>query len=162
MPEPDRTRVHLVCGPTGAGKTTYAIELAQRLDAVRYSIDEWMTTLFWMDSPTPIHFAWTMERITRCEAQIWDNAQQVLARQIPVVLDLGFTTAVHRRKFIDLANAAGYGTKTHVADAPADERWQRVQRRNAAKGETYRLEVTREMFDFMESIWEAPKSEGEP
>jgi hypothetical protein len=39
---------------------------------------------------------------------------------------------------------------------PADERWRRVQARNTAKGETYRIEVTRPMFDFIESIWQPP------
>ena len=38
MPPP---ALHLVCGSTGAGKTTYAIALADRLCAVRFSIDEW-------------------------------------------------------------------------------------------------------------------------
>ena len=42
-----RYLIHLICGSTGAGKTTYALELAERIGAVRFSIDEWMTALFW-------------------------------------------------------------------------------------------------------------------
>jgi len=38
--------IHLVCGSTGAGKTTYARALSERIGAVRFSIDEWMTALF--------------------------------------------------------------------------------------------------------------------
>ncbi len=39
-----------------------------------------------------------------------------------------------------------------------EERWRRVQARNAAKGETHQLQfaVTREMFDFVETMWEMP------
>jgi hypothetical protein len=38
------------------------------------------------------------------------------------------------------------------------ERWRRVKARNARKGETYQLgfDVTREMFDFVEGLWEPP------
>jgi len=151
--------VHIVCGPTGAGKTTAAIALTESLGAVRFSIDEWMTILFWKDSPKPIEYLWTLERINRCEAQIWSLAKQVLARKLPVVLDLGFTTAEHRTKFVSLAREAGFRCAFHVADAPAEERWRRVQARNAKKGATYQLQVTREMFEFMEPLWEAPSPE---
>jgi len=39
----------LVCGSTGAGKTTYSISLAQKIEAVKFSIDPWMQTLFSKD-----------------------------------------------------------------------------------------------------------------
>jgi len=44
-------RWHVVAGSTGAGKSTFARELASRVGGVRFSIDEWMTRLYWMDSP---------------------------------------------------------------------------------------------------------------
>ncbi|WP_223979178.1 ATP-binding protein [Arthrobacter sp. NicSoilB8] len=34
--------VHLPCGPNGAGGTTRARELQAGLQAVRFSLDEWM------------------------------------------------------------------------------------------------------------------------
>ena len=46
--------IHILAGSTGAGKSTYAAELCARTGAVRFSIDEWMGKLFWMDSPHPI------------------------------------------------------------------------------------------------------------
>jgi len=42
---------HFICGSTGAGKTTYALKLSDEIGAVRFSIDEWMAALFWMDTP---------------------------------------------------------------------------------------------------------------
>ena len=39
------TRLILMCGLPGAGKTTRAVELAARLPAVRLSPDEWLTGL---------------------------------------------------------------------------------------------------------------------
>jgi predicted kinase len=91
--------IHLICGSTGAGKTNYALRLSDHLEGIRFSIDEWMATLFWMDTPQPLNL-----------------------------------------------------------DVPAEERWRRVETRNTRKGETYQLgfDVTREMFDFVERLWEPP------
>ena len=154
------SKAYLITGGTGAGKTTYALKIARETGAIRFSIDDWMTTLFWMDSPEPISFDWAMERIGRAEAQIWDTALQTLRQGLPVILDLGFTKAAHRQKFYDLANEANIEAVLHWVDISSDERWRRVQLRNAEKGETYAMDVPREMFDFMENEWEAP--EGEP
>ncbi len=50
----------------------------------------------------------------------------------------------------------GYSTSLHFLDVPESIRWDRVENRNTEKGETFALEVTREMFDFMNRIWQAP------
>lgn len=146
----------LVVGCTGAGKTTYARQLADELCALRCSIDEWMMALFWADSPQPIQFQWTMERVNRCEAQIFAVAQQAAARGVPVVLDLGFTTKAHRDKFRALAAGAGLSAAVHFLDVPVDERWYRVNRRNQERGETFAMTVDKAMFDFIEGLWEPP------
>ncbi|MFC7048006.1 AAA family ATPase [Emcibacter nanhaiensis] len=150
--------VHLVAGSTGAGKTTYSLALCKELGAIHIPIDEWMTTLFWMDSPDPISHAWAMERIGRVEAQIWTLVQKLAEQGVPVVLDLGFTKREHRQKFAALAREAGLPLQLHYVDVPAEERWARVEKRNAEKGETFAMEVTRDMFDFMESMWQAPEA----
>ena len=146
----------LVVGCTGAGKSTYARALADQLGGLRFSIDEWMVALFWADSPQPIQFEWTMERVGRCEAQIFAMAQQAAVRGVPVVLDLGFTTRAHRDKFRALGEGAGLSLAVHFVDVPADERWRRVKQRNAQQGETFAMTVDRGMFDFMEGLWEPP------
>ena len=148
--------VHLVAGSTGAGKTTYALALGAREGAIRLSIDEWMTTLFGPDQPKPLQFEWMMERVNRCEAQMWAVALQAAALGVPVVVDCGLTREAHRSKWASFALEAGLGVRLHHLDVDADERWLRVQRRNAERGVTYRLEVTREMFDFVETLWERP------
>ncbi len=153
-----RHLIHLICGSTGAGKTTYALRLADQLGAVRFSIDEWMSALFWMDSPQPLNPSWSMERVERCLEQIWAVSQRVAERDIPCVLDVGLTRAETRARFATLAGDSGVSVQLHFVDAPIEERWRRVEARNAEKGETYQLgfDVTREMFDFVESIWEPP------
>jgi predicted kinase len=89
---------HLVTGNVGAGKTTYSIALAERLGAVRFSIDEWMTALFWMDTPQPLDPAWSMQRFGRCLTQIWAVTLRVAARGVPCVLDIGFGQTQSRAK----------------------------------------------------------------
>jgi predicted kinase len=154
----ERQLIHLICGSTGAGKTTYAKRLCDHLGAVRFSIDEWMATLFWMDTPKPLDPRWSMERVERCLAQSWTVVLQIVAQKVPCVLDIGFGQASSREKFAGLAKSAGLSVQLHLLDIPVEERWRRVQARNAQKGDTYQLgfDVTREMFDFVEAMWEPP------
>jgi ribonuclease HI len=148
--------VILVCGSTGAGKTTYAQKLARDRGGVRFSIDEWMQTLFMADQ-TEIELEWMLERIERCERGIWSICSQLIALETVVVLDLGFTTRAHREKFRVLAGEAGARAAVHFVDVDADERRRRVAARNREKDPAvYAMHVTDEMFDFMEQRFEAP------
>lgn len=151
--------VHIVTGGTGAGKTHFSIRLAEALRAMRFSIDDWMTRLFWIDAPQPPSFEWAMDRIGRCEAQIRNEVAELADLGIPSVLDLGFTKAEHRQAFADFAGDIGAGVTLHWVDSPAEARWERVQQRNRDRGATYAMDVDRAMFDFMESEWEAPSAE---
>ena len=148
--------VHIVFGPQGAGKTTYARKLANETGAVQFSIDEWMAELFGPDLPNPIDFSWVMERVRRCEARVWSTASDVAGRGVDVVLDLGFMKAQQRSRFVALAQEIGLAAQLHFVTAPHALRRERVMARNASKGETYSFEVTPAMFDFMESQFESP------
>ena len=57
-------RLILVSGPTGVGKTTYSLSLAKETDAIRFSIDPWMQTLFSKDM-TSLDYSWMIERVNR-------------------------------------------------------------------------------------------------
>ena len=149
-------RWHVVAGSTGAGKSTFARELAARVGGVRFSIDDWMTRLYWMDSPEKTDFEWAMERIARCEEQIAAGALQLAAIGVDAVLDLGFTLRQHRETWVQRARTAGIAAELHVLDVPAEVRWARVCERNRGESATYSFAVTREMFDFMEARWEIP------
>ena len=120
-----------------------------------------MTSLFWMDTPQPMDPAWSMARVERCNAQIWRTARGVATRGVPCVLDLGFSNARQRARFFELAAQAGLSARLHFVDVPPEERWRRVQARNDRKGDTYQLsfDVTREMFDFVETLFEPPNDD---
>ena len=146
----------LVCGPTGVGKTTYSIALAQELGAVRFSIDPWMQTLFSKDM-RGLDYGWITERVGRCHQQIWEVSEQILALGGAVILDLGFTTKSQRKTFVGLAENIGAVAEIHYLSAPVEVRKARVKKRNKEKDPgLYSFEVTDFMFNFMEPRFEAP------
>ncbi len=149
-------RLILVCGPTGAGKTTYALSLSERESAVRFSIDPWMQTLYAADMTT-LDYSWMIERVNRCYEQIWEVTEQMLNLDGNVVLDLGFTTKAQRQVFADKSSTLGIPAEVHYLSAPADIRKKRVEKRNAEKDpKVYAFEVTDVMFNFMEPRFEIP------
>ena len=150
---------YLVAGSTGAGKSTAAREIAERVGGVVFSIDAWMNALYWMDCPEKNDFAWALERVRRCEAQIEGVAKGLAGVGVSAVLDLGFTQRGQRREWLARAKAAGVACVLHVLNVEAEVRWGRVMERNLGESGTFAFVVTREMFDFMEERWEAPSVE---
>lgn len=148
--------LHVVFGPTGAGKSTYARELARRTPAVHFSIDEWMAKLFAPDMPDPLEFEWMMERVERCEAQIWSTAAGVIATGTSVVLDLGLMRRADRARVAEIAQAVELPLQFHHVTAPRELRRARVLQRNEVKGEAFAIVVPPQMFDFMEGVYEPP------
>lgn len=149
-------RLILVCGQTGVGKTTYSINISSEINAVRFSIDPWMQTLFSKDM-TSLDFSWMMERVERCQNQIWEVSEQILGNKGNVVLDLGFTTKEQRKTFVDRAKRLGIYAEVHYLNAPTSVRRQRVAKRNAEKDpKIYSFKVTDQMFEFMEPRFEHP------
>ena len=152
-------RLILVCGSTGAGKTTHTLSLAKEIGAVKFSIDPWMNNLFSKDMKS-LDYSWMIERVQRCFEQIWEVSNQILALDGDVILDLGFTTKEQRMFFIKKAREAGVCAELHYLDIPLNLRRERVRQRNISKpSELYAFEVTDIMFNFIERKFEAPGDE---
>jgi predicted kinase len=151
--------LHIVFGPSGAGKSTYAQALARREPAVHFAIDDWMARLFAPDMPEPLEFDWMMERVERCEAQIWSTAAGVIAAGTSVVLDLGLMRRSDRARVAEIAQAVDLPLQFHFVTAPQEVRRARVLERNEVRGETFAIGVTPEMFDFIEGVYEAPDAQ---
>lgn len=151
--------IHLVCGSTGAGKTTYALGLGNRLGALHLSIDDWMVGLFAPDKPERPDWHWIDERVKRCERQIVATTLQLGRLGVPSILDLGLQRTDQRQRIAAAAMAAGLVVRLHFLDIDAGERWRRVEERNRERGQTFRLAVTRPMFDFIETIWQPPTAD---
>jgi len=149
--------LHVIFGPCGAGKTTYAHALARRESAVPFVLDEWGARLFGPDVRGPLDLQWMYERLTRCNAQIWSTVVAVLAAGAPVVLDMGLMRRADRERIRKMAEAAGHSPKWNFVDAPQAVRRARVGARNTSKGETFVMEVPPAMFDFFEGMYEPPE-----
>ncbi|WP_411286942.1 AAA family ATPase [Phenylobacterium sp.] len=151
--------LNVIFGPCGAGKTTYAHAFARREGAVAFILDDWMARLYGPDMPEPIEYDWMIERVGRVEAQIWSVAAGVIATGTSVILDIGLMRQSDRQRVREIAEAVGLPLQFHFVSAPQEVRRARVAGRNVVKGESFAIEVTPDLFDFIEGIYEAPEKE---
>jgi predicted kinase len=149
--------LNVIFGPCGAGKTTYAHAFARREKAVAFILDDWMARLFGPDMPEPIQYDWMIARVGRCEGQIWATAAGVLAAGTPVILDIGLMRKSDRARVREIAEATDLDLQFHFVDAPAEVRRTRVLDRNVVRGEGFAIEVTPDLFEFIEGVYEAPE-----
>lgn len=153
--------IHVICGPVGSGKSTFANELADRINGVVFAIDEWMAELFQPDisevtTVANMNPAWFAERVDRCESMIYRVAEAVLRTGRPVVLDLGFIRRMRREKAYEFAKRLDTRPALHYVTESESVRRGRVESRNLQKGSTYAFHVTPEMFAFAEQMFEPP------
>lgn len=149
--------LNVIFGPCGAGKTTYAHEFARRERAVAFVLDDWMARLFGPDMPEPLEYEWMLERVGRCEAQIWSGAAATIAAGTSVILDIGLMRRADRDRVRQIAEATGLALVFHFVDAPQEVRRARVADRNVVRGQNFAIEVPPDMFDFIEGVYEPPE-----
>lgn len=158
--------IHLICGPIGAGKTTVAHKIAKEKNAIRFSEDEWLAKLFVPDAPKvllaePIAIvsAWAAEKYARCRGQIWLVCKQLLDQNVSIVLDGAAANKAQRDAIRRKASENQVEFQLYYVNADPEVRKNRVFSRNLEKGTTYSLEVTQEIFDHTESIFQDPQGE---
>ena len=149
--------LHLVIGPVGAGKSTFARQLSREHRAVRLTLDAWMARLFGRDErPAVGRLEWYVERRDRCLEQIWELTKELVDVGTNVVLEIGLIQRSERERFYAQVDEMGYGLTVYVLDAPREQRWERVQRRNEEKGNTFSMEVPPYFFELASNMWEPP------
>lgn len=115
-----------------------------------------MQMLFAPDQPTALDMAWVVERLARSRQHIWVLSEEILARGQDVVLELGLLRSTDRHQMVEKVQQAGHAVRLYFADAPLAVRKQRVAQRNVQQGQTYSFQITPPMFDFIETLFEAP------
>lgn len=151
--------LNVIFGPSGAGKTTYAHAFARQNGAVAFILDEWMANLFGPDIPQQVEYPWLIERVGRCEAQIWSTAAATLSAGTSVILDLGLMRKGDRDRVREIVEAVELPVQWHYVNAPQATRRARVAERTQAHGESFALQVTPDMFEFVEGVFEAPSED---
>lgn len=148
--------VHLIEGPVGAGKSTYATALASQANSVHIALDAWFAALFSPDRPAEHVMPWYIQRKERLLQLIWAHAQNLLDAGTDVVLELGLIQRSSRIPFCHEVCATGHTLRIHVLDAPLEVRRERVRRRNIEKGPTYSMVVPDPVFELASQLWEPP------
>ena len=149
-------KIHLIEGPVGAGKSTFAMRLGCELAAPRLDLDEWMVVLFRPDRPDDGLIEWYLERKRRCIEQIWNVASEIVGSGTDAVLELGLVTRADRAAFYQRVDASDYELAVYVLETPEETRRQRVRERNGRQGETFKMEVSDAIFELANRAWEAP------
>jgi predicted kinase len=119
------SRLIIVCGLPGSGKTTLAKALESRLRAVRFSPDEWMDALSLN--------LWDEERRGKIEALQWKFGQELLALGLTVIIEWGTWGKAERDTLRLGARALGAAVELHYVSAPVDVLFDRIQRRGMEK-----------------------------
>ena len=123
--------LHLISGLPASGKTTYALQLRERVNGVLFCLDRWLITAFGRYSLPVVGQEEHTRRVLACRDLMWDSASELLKRSVDVILDDGFFYREHRMRHVTLAAAAGADTVIHFVDTPLDQVRSRLERRNA-------------------------------
>ncbi len=146
--------LHIIEGPVGAGKTTYANQLARELRTPPLVLDIWMTNLFQADRPEADLWSWYAERKARCFSQIMDLACNALDLGNDVIVELGLIKVENRLKLYADLEKEGRDFLIHMLQTSREERKRRVSQRNLDQGETFAMQVTEEVFEMASDMWE--------
>jgi predicted kinase len=121
-----RGTVHLLCGKTGSGKTTFVRRLEQERRAVALPVDPWMIRLFGQHMPREVFDA----RVGVCMALLYDLSERLTQLGLDVVLDWGFWSRADRDAARARVAAGGAAAILYFVDTPDDVIRGRLAERN--------------------------------
>ena len=134
--------IHALHGFLGSGKTTLARKLERELSAMRFSSDEWMTTLYGQDPPAEL-FGDYRARVLGVMRRCWVRALEL---GLDVVLDEGLWTRAERDALSVEAEKLGAALIIYALNTPEGLARERIRRRNAQPGALFIAENTYDLF----------------
>lgn len=136
--------LHFIYGPPGAGKTSLALELADRHSALAVIEDEWLLRL----NPPITNIDEFIAADARARSVIGPLATRLLSLGVNVVFDFAANTVKHRAWTRSIFEAAGANHVLHVLDVPLEECKRRVRERNRTRpAGLYYGDVAEELVD---------------
>ena len=145
---------YLIHGYLGSGKTTYAKALEQKLDAVRFTHDEWMSKLYG-DDPAEEYFADNAKRVSEVMEAVWTRCLQV---GVDVILDFGFWSRSDRDQVRTMVSRLGANCCLYALSCSDGEAWRRIEARNRTLDSS--LYIARNTFEGLKVRFE-PLSDDE-
>jgi predicted kinase len=126
LPRQNPPTLFLICGYIGSGKTTYSIDLANRENALRLTLDEWVNKLYGADAK----FITGFDPQVRVKEVMWQVAEQALKLGISVVLDWGFWKRSERDDFREKSGSIGSSCKVIYLELSKEDCLKRTIERN--------------------------------
>jgi len=145
---PSQNTVYIICGRTGAGKTTLSKKIASELRAFRISHDEWLLTAFGSDIQQA-DFKTCCERINEL---IWRQVEQAITCGIDVILE-GWGGRELRDQARQVLTQRNIHHQFITIECPKEVRLERVMRRNKSLNDEG-FHITEEDFQRMEELEE--------
>lgn len=142
--------VTLLCGPAGAGKTTYASELVAA-GAHRVSMDEAVWADGWGEQQPP------SARVVELHDELKNALRRGVGEGHDVVVDLSLASRDVREEWRALAERVGARTALVVLTAPFDVLWRRVEQRGGDHANSVRL-TRPQLRDYVDGFeWPGPE-----
>ena len=116
----------LIHGYLGVGKTTVARQLETERSAIRFTHDEWMSSLYGNDPPEAM-FAEYARRVSAVMETTWIRCVELKTN---VVLDFGFWSRGERDRVRRLVASLGGKAILFQLACPDEIAWSRIAERN--------------------------------
>lgn len=142
------TKLYLICGFLGAGKTTYSQKLVKSKNTLHLNPDEWCMKLF---SKEEYEQNWS-DCFSKTIDFLWIKIKEAAKSNQDVILDMGFWTKESRDEARKQALELGLEPEVHYVYAPDEVLKERISHRTGVIAEN-----NLRQFDSVKKSFEPPK-----